>query len=70
VQPHGIDFHESFSAVARLDTIRLLLGVEAHQGWQVFQLDIKSAFLNGYLVEKNYVEILKVLEEPETMYIF
>jgi len=55
-QQHGIDFHETFAPVARFDTIRLLLAVAAHQGWQVFQLDVKSSFLNGYLEEKIYVE--------------
>jgi len=55
-QQHGIDFHETFAPVARFDTIRLLLVVAAHQGWQVFQLDVKSAFLNGCLEKKIYVE--------------
>ena len=42
--------------VARLDTIRLLLALAAHQGWKIYQLDVKSAFLNGYLEEEIYVE--------------
>ncbi|KAL0361585.1 UNVERIFIED_CONTAM: hypothetical protein Sradi_3843000 [Sesamum radiatum] len=43
----------------RLDTIRLLLAIVAQKSWKVFQLDIKSAFLNGVLQEEIYVEQLQ-----------
>jgi len=39
-----------------MDTIRLLFVVAAHKNWKVYQLDIKSAFLNGILQEEIYVE--------------
>ena len=42
--------------MARLDTIRLALALAAQKGWKVFQLDVKSAFLNGYLQEEIYVD--------------
>ncbi|KAE8666818.1 hypothetical protein F3Y22_tig00112491pilonHSYRG00346 [Hibiscus syriacus] len=42
--------------VARLDTVRLLLALATQKGWKIFQLDVKSAFLNGYLQEEIYVE--------------
>jgi len=42
--------------VARLDTIRLLVAPSALQNWKVYQLDVKSAFLNGFLEEEIYVE--------------
>lgn len=51
-----VNFSEIFSPVARLDTIRLALALAAQKGWKVFQLDVKSAFLNGYLQEKIYVD--------------
>lgn len=55
-QVFGVDFSETFAPVARLDTIRLVLALAAQKGWKVFQLDVKSAFLNGYLQEEIYVE--------------
>ena len=50
-QKPGVDFNETFSPVARLDTIRTLIGLAAQKGWKLFQLDVKSAFLNGVLNE-------------------
>ncbi|RVW58020.1 Retrovirus-related Pol polyprotein from transposon RE1 [Vitis vinifera] len=52
----GVDFHETFAPVARLDTIRTIIAVAAQKGWLLYQLDIKSAFLNGKLEEEIYVE--------------
>ena len=49
-------FSNIFAPVARLDTIRLLLAIAAQKGWKVYQLDVKSAFLNGFLEEEIYVE--------------
>ena len=55
-QVFGVDFSETFAPVARLDTIRMLLALAAQKRWKIYQLDVKSAFLNGYLQEKIYVE--------------
>jgi len=55
-QIFGVDYSDTFALVARLDTIRLLLAISAQKGWKVFQLDVKSAFLNGVLQEEIYVE--------------
>lgn len=56
VQHAGMDFDEVFTPVARLESVRFLLAIAAHHGWTVHHLDIKSAFLNGDLVEEVYVE--------------
>lgn len=55
-QQPGIDFQEIFAPVARLDTIRTLIALAAQKGWFLYQLDVKSAFLNGKLKEDVYVE--------------
>ena len=55
-QVFGVDFSETFAPVARLDTIRMLLALAAQKRWKIYQLDVKSAFLNGYLQEEIYVE--------------
>lgn len=55
VQRRGIDYNEVFAPVARLETIRLLLAMAAKEGWVVHHLDVKSAFLNGDLLEEVYV---------------
>lgn len=48
-QIFGIDYSDTFAPVARHDTIRMLLAIIAQKEWQVFHMDIKSTFLNGFL---------------------
>lgn len=55
-QVFGVDYSDTFAPVARLDTIRLLLAVAAQMNQRVYQLDVKSAFLNGVSQEEIYVE--------------
>ena len=51
-QIEGVDFDETFAPVARLESIRLLLGVACVLKFKLYQMDVKSAFLNGYLNEE------------------
>ena len=51
----GVDFSMTFALVTRLDTIRMLLALIAQKGWNIHQMDVKSAFLNGHLEEENFV---------------
>ncbi|KAL8110256.1 hypothetical protein AgCh_026105 [Apium graveolens] len=52
----GIDYDEIFAPVARLEAIKIFLAYAAHKKFKVFQMDVKSAFLNGELEEEVYVE--------------
>nr|GEV35023.1 retrovirus-related Pol polyprotein from transposon TNT 1-94 [Tanacetum cinerariifolium] len=52
-QEEGIDFEESFSPVARLEAIRIFLAFAAHMNMVVYQMDVKTAFLNGNLREES-----------------
>eukprot|EP00253_Pinus_taeda_P014154 PITA_14154 len=55
-QQEGIDFEETFAPVARLEAIRMFLTLSSFQKFKVFQMDVKSAFLNGDLEEEVYIE--------------
>nr|GEV08642.1 retrovirus-related Pol polyprotein from transposon TNT 1-94 [Tanacetum cinerariifolium] len=54
-QEKGINFKESFSSVARIETIRIFIANVAHKNMTIFQMDVKTAFLNGKLKEEVYV---------------
>ncbi|GKF52491.1 retrovirus-related pol polyprotein from transposon TNT 1-94, partial [Tanacetum coccineum] len=54
-QEEGIDFEESFAPVARLEAIRIFLAFVAHINMVVYQIDVKTAFLNDNLREEVYV---------------
>ncbi|GJW76024.1 retrovirus-related pol polyprotein from transposon TNT 1-94 [Tanacetum coccineum] len=54
-QEEGIDFEESFAPVARLEAVRMFIAFAAHMNITIFQMDVKTAFLNGPLKEEVYV---------------
>jgi len=54
-QEEGIDYDETFTLVARLEAVRLMLGSACMSGFKLFQMDVKSAFLNGFINEEVYV---------------
>nr|GEX70703.1 retrovirus-related Pol polyprotein from transposon TNT 1-94 [Tanacetum cinerariifolium] len=54
-QEEGIDFEESFAPVARLEAIRIFLAYATHKNMVVYQMDVKTTFLNGNLREEVYV---------------
>ena len=55
-QEEGIGYGETFAPVARLEAVRLLLAFACMSGFKLFQMDVKSAFLNGYINEDVYVD--------------
>lgn len=63
-QVEGVDFDETFVPIARLESIRLLLGMSCYLKFKHYQIDVKSAFLNGVLLENAYVEQPTRFEDP------
>ncbi|GKB08678.1 retrovirus-related pol polyprotein from transposon TNT 1-94 [Tanacetum coccineum] len=55
-QKEGIEYDETFAPVARLEAIRIFLAYAAYIGFMVFQMDVKSSFLNGKILEEVYVQ--------------
>lgn len=48
-----------FASIARLNTVRMLISLATHHNWKIYQLDVKSAFLNGVLEEEVYAQQLE-----------
>jgi hypothetical protein len=70
-QQEGIDFTETFAPVARLEAIRLLLSYAVNNGITLYQMDVKSAFLNGVISEEVYVKQppgFEDLKNPDYVY--
>jgi hypothetical protein len=55
-QIEGLDFEETFAPVARLEAIRMFLAYACHKQFKVYQMDVRSTFLNGDLKEEVYME--------------
>jgi hypothetical protein len=51
-QVEGLYFDETFAPVARLKSIRVLLAYATHHGFKLYEMDVKSAFLNGPIKEE------------------
>ncbi|KAJ9566454.1 hypothetical protein OSB04_002420 [Centaurea solstitialis] len=64
-QTHGIDYDETFSLVAMLKSIRILMAISAYFNYEIWQMDVKTAFLNGMLTEDVYMEQPEGFEDPK-----
>jgi hypothetical protein len=64
-QVEGLDFGEKFAPIARLKVIMILLGFAASKGFKLYQIDVKSAFLNGVIQEEAFVRQPKGFENPK-----
>ncbi|GKD48245.1 retrovirus-related pol polyprotein from transposon TNT 1-94, partial [Tanacetum coccineum] len=61
----GIDFEESFAPVARIEVIRIFIANAASKNMTIYQMDVKTAFLNGELEEEDYVSQLEGFVDPD-----
>ena len=55
-QTYDIDYSETFSSVAKIDTIRVLFSIAANKNWPLYKFDVKNVFLHGDLKEEVYME--------------
>jgi hypothetical protein len=68
-QVAGLDFEETFPPVARLESIHILLVYDVHHSFKLFQMDVKSAFLNRPIKEEVYMEQPPNFEDDSRMMI-
>ena len=54
-QVQGIDYDETFSPVAKLKSVRIMLAIAAYYAYEIWQMDVKTTFLNDYLKEELYM---------------
>jgi hypothetical protein len=64
-QIEGLDFDETYAPVARLESIRILLAYATYHGFKLYEMDVKSTFLNGPIKEEVYVEQPPDFEDSE-----
>ena len=63
-QVEGVDFDETFALVAHMESIRVLLALSCHLKFKLYQMDVKTAFLNGFLKEDIYIAQPKRFIDP------
>ena len=54
-QVQGVDYEETFSPIAKLKSVQIMLAIPAFYDYEIWQMDIKTAFLNGFLKEELYM---------------
>ena len=59
-QMEGVDYDETFAPVAHMESIRILLALTCHLNFKLYQMDVKTAFLNGLLKEDVYVATKRI----------
>jgi hypothetical protein len=69
-QVEGLDFDETYAPVARLEPIRILLAYATYHGFKLYQMDVKSAFLNGPIKKRYMLSNLSVLKIVSILHMF
>ena len=69
-QKEGIDYDETFTPIARLEVIRLLLAFACWINFKLYQMDVKSIFLNGTMKKEIYVEQSPGFEDHKFLFMF
>jgi hypothetical protein len=69
-QVEDLDFDETYAPVARLELIRILLAYATYHGFKLYQMNVKSAFLNGPIKKEVYVEQLPALKIVSILHMF
>lgn len=64
IQIEGIDFEEMLTPIAHLESVRLLIGLAYQFSFKLYQMDVKSAYLNGVIKDEVYVDQSKQFEDP------
>jgi hypothetical protein len=65
-QTYRVDYDETFTPAAKMNTTRALISIASNNGWNLFQMDVKNAFLHGDLQEELYMEIPPGFNSCET----
>ena len=58
-QIEGVDYDETFSPMARYTSIRSIIAITSAMGWKLYQIDVKTSFLNGIIEKEVYIEQLE-----------
>ena len=64
-QGQGVDYDETFSLVRMLKSVRIMLAIAAFYDYEIWQMDVKTAFLNGYLQEELYMKQPEGFVDPK-----
>ena len=65
LQVQRVDYEETFSPVAMLKSVRIMLAIAAFYDYEIWQMDVKTAFLNGFLEEELYMMQLEGSVDPK-----
>ena len=63
-QKEGVDYDETFAPVARYTSIRSIIAITSAMGWKLYQIDVKTSFLND-IVDRLLLEIRSMIKEEE-----